>query len=144
MYDIQQLNDMLVPELLDIADQLKITGGKKLDKQELVYKILDKQAVAASEGKGESADDKANKKPKRIIKATTANSTEEAIVESEEEEKPKKVEAKKTAPKKEEKPALKKPKKKEEEPQEIAAPSKAPVLKSHPAPDRRASCRERV
>jgi transcription termination factor Rho len=142
MYDILQLNDMLVPELLDIAEQLKITGAKKLDKQELVYKILDKQAVAASEGKGESADDKANKKPKRIIKATTANSTEEAIVESEEEEKPKKIEAKKTAPKKEEKPALKKPKKKEEEPQEIAATSKAPVLKSHPAPQKEAPQRD--
>jgi transcription termination factor Rho len=136
MYDILQLNDMLVPELLDIAEQLKITGAKKLDKQELVYKILDKQAVAASEGKGDSADDK-SKKPKRIIKATTSNSTEEAIVESEEEEKPKKVEAKKGAPKKEEKPSVvKKPKKKEEEPQEMAAPSKAPVLKSHSAPPR--------
>ena len=138
MYDILQLNDMLVPELLDIAEQLKITGAKKLDKQELVYKILDKQAVAASEGKGDSADDK-SKKPKRIIKATTSNSTEEAIVESEEEEKPKKVEAKKVVPKKEEKPSVvKKPKKKEEEPQEMAAPSKAPVLKSHPAPPREA------
>jgi transcription termination factor Rho len=138
MYDILQLNDMLVPELLDIAEQLKITGAKKLDKQELVYKILDKQAVAASEGKGESADDK-SKKPKRIIKATTANSTEEAIVESEEEEKPKKVEAKKSAPKKEEKPSVvKKAKKKEEEPQEREAPIKAPVLKSHPAPSREA------
>ena len=41
MYDILQLNDMLVPELLDIADQLKIQNAKKLDKQELVYKILD-------------------------------------------------------------------------------------------------------
>ncbi len=137
MYDILQLNDMLVPELLDIAEQLKITGAKKLDKQELVYKILDKQAVAASEGKGDSAEDK-SKKPKRIIKATTSNSTEEAIVESDE-EKPKKVEAKKTAPKKEEKPSVvKKPKKKEEEPQEMATPSKAPVLKSHPAPPREA------
>jgi transcription termination factor Rho len=138
MYDILQLNDMLVPELLDIAEQLKITGAKKLDKQELVYKILDKQAVAASEGKGEAADDK-SKKPKRIIKTTTSNSTEEAIVESEEEEKPKKVEAKKGAPKKEEKPSVvKKPKKKEEEPQEMATPSKAPVLKSHSAPPREA------
>lgn len=43
MYDILQLNDMLVPELLDIAEQLKISNAKKLDKQELVYKILDKQ-----------------------------------------------------------------------------------------------------
>ena len=136
MYDILQLNDMLVPELLDIAEQLKITGAKKLDKQELVYKILDKQAVAASEGKGETADDK-SKKPKRIIKATTANSTEEAIVESEE-EKPKKVEAKKGAPKKEEKPSVvKKPKKKEEEPQEMAAASKAPIMKNQAAPPQR-------
>ena len=45
MYDILQLNDMLVPELLDIAEQLKIPQAKKLEKQELIYKILDKQAV---------------------------------------------------------------------------------------------------
>ena len=49
MYDILQLNDMLVPELLDIADELKIDNAKKLNKQELVYKILDKQAVMSSE-----------------------------------------------------------------------------------------------
>ena len=39
MYDILQLNDMLVPELLNIAEQLKITGVKKLEKQE--SKLLD-------------------------------------------------------------------------------------------------------
>ena len=48
MYDILQLNDMLVPELLDIAEQLKIPNAKKMDKQELVYKILDGQAIAGS------------------------------------------------------------------------------------------------
>ncbi|HXB08714.1 MAG TPA: transcription termination factor Rho [Puia sp.] len=141
MYDILQLNDMLVPELLDIAEQLKITGAKKLDKQELVYKILDKQAVAASEGKADSADDKP-KQRKRIIKTSTANSTEEAIVESGE-DKPRKVEAKKESPKeaprkKEEKPMLKKTaaRKKEDEPREMAAPApaKAPVAKSQPPP----------
>ena len=52
MYDILQLNDMLVPELLDIAEDLKIDNPKKLDKQGLIYKILDKQAVMASEQKG--------------------------------------------------------------------------------------------
>lgn len=46
MYDILQLNDMLVPELKEIADQLKIENFRSLDKQELIYKILDKQAVA--------------------------------------------------------------------------------------------------
>ena len=45
MYDILQLNDMLVPELLDIAEQQRISNAKKLEKQELIYKILDKQAV---------------------------------------------------------------------------------------------------
>ena len=99
MYDILQLNDMLVPELLDIAEQLKISNAKKLDKQELIYKILDKQAVMASENKGTDSSDKG--KRKRIVKATTGNSTEEAIVESEP-EKPRKAEPRKPIAKKDE------------------------------------------
>jgi transcription termination factor Rho len=85
MYDILQLNDMLVPELMDIADQLKIPNSKKLDKQDLIYKILDKQAVLASSGKSAATDEKG--KRKRIIKTTTSNSTEEAVVENGVEEK---------------------------------------------------------
>ncbi|HWB27930.1 MAG TPA: transcription termination factor Rho [Chitinophagaceae bacterium] len=80
MYDILQLNDMLVPELLDIAEQLNIHNAKKLDKQELVYKILDKQAVNASEVKQNGME---KPRRKRIIKATTANTTEEAEVMNE-------------------------------------------------------------
>ena len=78
MYDILQLNDMFVPELLDIAEQLKIPNAKKLDKQGLVYKILDSQALAGSKVSS-GADDKG--KRKRIIKTTTGNITEEAVVE---------------------------------------------------------------
>lgn len=81
MYDILQLNDMLVPELLDIAEQLKIANPKKLGKQELIYKILDKQAILNSENMDKSKDEKPKKK--RIVKTSTSNSTEEAIVESE-------------------------------------------------------------
>lgn len=80
MYDILQLNDMLVPELLGIADQIKIPNAKKLNKQDLIYKILDKQAVSASGTPDAPEEDKG--KRKRIIKTTTANSTEEAVVES--------------------------------------------------------------
>ncbi len=47
-YDILQLNDMLVQELRDIADLLKITDSKKQSKQDLIYKILDAQAVNAA------------------------------------------------------------------------------------------------
>ncbi|HWC52090.1 MAG TPA: transcription termination factor Rho [Chitinophagaceae bacterium] len=84
MYDILQLNDMLVPELLDIAEQLKIPNAKKLDKQELVYKILDRQAVIASEKKN-NVDEKPRRK--RIIKTSTSLTTEEAEVEESEADK---------------------------------------------------------
>jgi transcription termination factor Rho len=84
MYDILQLNEMLVPELLDIAEQLKIPNAKKLDKQGLVYKILDGQAIAGAKASN-SADDKG--KRKRIIKTSTGITTEEAVVENNGEDK---------------------------------------------------------
>lgn len=45
MYDILQLNQMLVPELREIAEKLEMKGYKRLTKKELIYKILDFQAV---------------------------------------------------------------------------------------------------
>ncbi|MFZ9694557.1 MAG: transcription termination factor Rho [Chitinophagaceae bacterium] len=78
MYDILQLNDMLVPELLDIAEQLRIPQAKKLSKKDLIYKILDSQAIAGSKGARPTSDDKR----KRIIKTSTSIGSEEAIVES--------------------------------------------------------------
>lgn len=50
MYDILQLNDMLVPELKEIAEQLKIENYRSLDKQDLIYKILDRQALTPDGG----------------------------------------------------------------------------------------------
>ncbi len=78
MYDILQLNDMLLPELLDIAEQLSITGAKKLDKQGLIYKILDGQAVQASETKEDPK--KKNARPRKPVTVKTTNGTEEAEV----------------------------------------------------------------
>ncbi|MFZ1750997.1 MAG: transcription termination factor Rho [Saprospiraceae bacterium] len=46
MYDILQLNDMLVPKLKELAKTIGLDNSKKLTKQELIYKILDHQAVA--------------------------------------------------------------------------------------------------
>ncbi len=112
MYDILQLNDMLVPELLDIAEHLKIHGAKKLDKQELVYKILDKQALTPGEAKPEAADEKP--KRKRIVKTTATIASGEAFVENV--EAPiKELEHKKELTKKEHKPIIKKLKKTEDE-----------------------------
>ncbi len=111
MYDILQLNDMLVPELLDIAEQLKIHNAKKLDKQGLIYKILDSQAIAGSKG-AVNADDKDKGKRKRIIKTSTSIGSEEAVVESGGEEKATVKKSHGPAPRKEERPAVKKGRKK--------------------------------
>jgi transcription termination factor Rho len=129
MYDILQLNDMLVPELLDIAEELKIENARKLNKQELVYKILDRQAVVGSQKKSAPTGEKP--KRKRIVKASTAHSTEEAVVEdtsdNEPEEEAKKP-IKKAAPKRE---IAKKPRRKgDDQPemfQEDAQPAPQPV-----------------
>jgi len=45
MYDILQLNDMLVPELKEIAEKLNVKNSKKLAKSDLVLSILDAQAL---------------------------------------------------------------------------------------------------
>jgi transcription termination factor Rho len=50
MYDILQLNDMLVPELKELAKSLGIKNMNKLSKQDLVYAILDNQALIVGGG----------------------------------------------------------------------------------------------
>lgn len=58
MYDITDLNNKLVGELREIAKNLNIPKFDVLKKQELVYKILDQQAIDAS-----SATPKTENKP---------------------------------------------------------------------------------
>lgn len=49
MYDILELNKKLVSELRDIAKELKVKRVDSLRKQDLIYKILDQQAINATE-----------------------------------------------------------------------------------------------
>ena len=49
MYDILELSKKLLPELKDIAKELKIKKPESLKKQDLIYKILDQQAIEATE-----------------------------------------------------------------------------------------------
>ncbi len=80
MYDILQLNDMLVPELRELADSLGLTGYKKLNKKELIYKILDHQAVApedAAEHKKEVAKEKQEVKVMEEEATSAATTSEE-------------------------------------------------------------------
>jgi transcription termination factor Rho len=51
MYDILELSKKLLPELREIAKELKIKKAETLKKQDLVYKILDQQAIELTEAK---------------------------------------------------------------------------------------------
>jgi len=53
MYDILQLNDMLVSELKEVAAKLGIKGYHKYTKQDIIYKILDEQALALKKSGGD-------------------------------------------------------------------------------------------
>ena len=83
-YDISQLSDMLVPELLDVAERLKITNTQTMDKQTLIYKILDHQAVSNGGGSSEkNASQPTEEKKKRGRKPKAEhNNTEEKTEEA--------------------------------------------------------------
>jgi transcription termination factor Rho len=57
MYDILELSKKLLPELKDIAKELQIKKAESLKKQDLIYKILDQQAIEATETKPEFKPD---------------------------------------------------------------------------------------
>ncbi len=109
MYDISQLNDMLVPELKDIADQLSIPNALKTDKQDLIYKILDHQSVGDNADKDLAPE---RRKRKRIAKTNAPAPVQEAEVMTEAkpdvEEQPKKENFKNAGPKRGRRPKAQK------------------------------------
>ncbi len=96
MYDILQLNEMLVPELKDIAEKLGFKGYKRMNKQELIYKILDEQALVG-ESKGDKKTD-AKKSGSRNTDKTNNKDSQMSKNNSDDEKKP--TERKKRARKK--------------------------------------------
>ncbi|MDQ2793539.1 MAG: Rho termination factor N-terminal domain-containing protein, partial [Bacteroidota bacterium] len=53
MHTINELKDRLLSDLKEIAEQLNVGNFKRLSKQDLIYKILDQQAL--SSGAAEAA-----------------------------------------------------------------------------------------
>lgn len=84
-YDILQLNDMLVPELIDVANELNIKETKGLDKQKLIYKILDQQALKQGDAAAGGEEKKARgRKPKKeAAPAKPEAATEETTTDGE-------------------------------------------------------------
>ncbi|MCF8303854.1 MAG: transcription termination factor Rho [Bacteroidales bacterium] len=79
MYDIIELNNKLVSELKEIAQELNIPKVEGLKKQDLIYKILDHQALNLTTESSEG-DKKSSKKStrQRHRRTKTSESSEES------------------------------------------------------------------
>ena len=94
MLDILQLNDMLVPDLKALAEKLGLKAYKRLSKQDLIYKILDHQAI---NGKAPVEEEVKKKPAPRAPKAPRKEAPAKKEVTAKKEAQ--KSEAKKEAPK---------------------------------------------
>ena len=56
MYNIEELKLRLLSELKEIAENLGVKNFKKLNKQDLIYAILDQQAITPDEKLPKKAD----------------------------------------------------------------------------------------
>ena len=74
MYNIIQLNNKELSELQEIAAEMGIKGHKSLERQDLIYSILDEQAIAGSQKKAASEEAKGDRRQRtRINKKEVAN-----------------------------------------------------------------------
>lgn len=71
MYDILELNKKLLPELREIAKGLQIKRVEAMKKQDLIYKILDQQAITNVSPK--------KQEPKKVLVASSSPSNDEAL-----------------------------------------------------------------
>ena len=73
MYDILELNKKLVPELRDIAKGLNIKRVESYKKQDLIYKILDTQAIQETERKVKKGSSNSADEPKKEERTSFKN-----------------------------------------------------------------------
>ena len=148
MLDILQLNDMLVPELREIAEKLEIKSYKRLSKQDLIYKILDHQALSGGE-KSTSAKEtpKTDDKPKRRRSSNASNTSKKEETKTEAKEKEEVKAEEKPKPRRGRKPAKAKsetaPKKEVEEKKEKEETKSEDKPKAKSAPAQSSQSRNR-
>src|SRR5687768_9169312 len=90
MYTIDDLNVRLLSELKEIAEGMGVKNAKKLSKQDLVYKILDQQAVsgetapAAKKVETQEAEPERRMRPRRRENVAPTPARAETELSSEE------------------------------------------------------------
>ena len=108
MHNIFDLKEMDLERLQSLASELEIKGFKRLDKDTLVYAILDKEAERNAKNAQERSEKPRRGRPKKVEKQTPKEESAPAPVKEEKEVKP---EVKQEA-KPEEKPEVKQDQKK--------------------------------
>ena len=112
MHNIFDLKEMDLERLQSLASELEIKGFKRLDKDTLVYAILDKEAERNAKNAQERSEKPRRGRPKKVEKQTPKEESAPAPVKEEKEVKPEvKPEVKQEA-KPEEKPEVKQDQKK--------------------------------
>jgi transcription termination factor Rho len=82
MYDIVELNSKLVSELREIAKELSVPKVEKLLKQDLIYQILDQQALIPQSEEATAAEQEIARQNKRArIKKTPENRRSGSLIE---------------------------------------------------------------
>jgi transcription termination factor Rho len=103
MYNIEDLNVRLLSELKEIAEKMNVKNFKKLAKQDLIYSILDQQAITpdvelptpATRSRNDSSDDSRKRPVRNVAKRENVKevNTPKPEAASNNEESPKKNEA---------------------------------------------------
>jgi transcription termination factor Rho len=129
MYDIIELNAKLLTELRDIAKELNITKINNLKKQDLIYKILDQQALnPPPQQQTENKKDTKQNKGKRVRIESKPAKVKAALSQDDkapqEKQKPANVQPEKRSEIK--KPEIKKPEEKLPEERQPKQPVKQP------------------
>ncbi|GAB3201722.1 transcription termination factor Rho [Pontibacter aydingkolensis] len=132
MYNIEELKDRLLSELKEIAEDLGVKNFKKLSKQDLIYKILDQQAITPPEKIA-----KKYKSPARTTEVSAEDAEENTTVEVEEA-----VAAE--APAQAERRAPREQVNRREAPAQTLVQAPAPVVKDHGPQDQSREPRERI
>ena len=137
MYNIVQLNEKSLTDLQAIAKELGINKTDALSKEDLVYRILDEQAISNANRIAAKDKQKEEQRPKRK-RVTVKNGTADRVFSANKEgmisreEQPKTV--LKEAPKLMDKPVEKKAEPKAEQPKPAEKKTEKPAKKERPAP----------
>ena len=90
MYTMDELNDKLLSELKEITEELEIKGASKLSKQDLIYKILDEQALNKPKKSAAKSEKKRDDGEKSSNRSTTKSKSNDRLDSKMRKERPEK------------------------------------------------------